>query len=78
MSNKKTSAEGPRDAYGINNLELQSANSVADSYIQDLKRCTCCTVLSSTLLKEIGFLFWYFEARVRYCRKKVYVRYLID
>jgi len=30
------------------------------------------------LLNEEGFLFWYFEVRMRYRHKKVHVRYLIS
>ena len=30
------------------------------------------------LLNEVGYLFWYFELRVRYRRKKVHVRCLIS
>ena len=30
------------------------------------------------LLNEVSSLFWYFEVRVRYRRRKVHVRYLIS
>jgi len=35
-------------------------------------------LLSFNLLNEVGSIFWHFEVRVQYRRKKVHVRYLIS
>jgi len=40
---KKPTAEGPRDAHGINILQV--ASFVADSCIQELIRSTCLTIV---------------------------------